>query len=299
MEQQHGFIHDMLDVEGKRAPVRIAKVDGVRARARSGAHALERIGGVGFEPVEEVLGVEDDFAPPRLQIRDGVGNHPDVFLERGFQRTFDLGIPRLPDNCHDGRFAVEQIGKPGIVPCGNALLACCPECRYARMRERMLAQLAEERDVFRVGGGKPSLNDIDAELVEATRYEQLVLEGQDYAFGLLAIVGGKMVVEGIRNEEEENAAKYKQLNVGTFFLLGVATSIDGLAVGIGLGLDNPLRTVLWVVALVGAVTFMVSMLGIYLGKRNIPVPERTANIIAGVVLIGLGAKILIEHLYFT
>lgn len=119
------------------------------------------------------------------------------------------------------------------------------------------------------------------------------------AFGLLAIVGGKMVVEGIRNEEEENAAKYKQLNVGTFFLLGVATSIDGLAVGIGLGLDNPLKTVLWVVTLVGAVTFMVSMLGIYLGKRNIPVPERTANIIAGVVLIGLGAKILIEHLYFT
>ena len=119
------------------------------------------------------------------------------------------------------------------------------------------------------------------------------------AFGLLAIVGGKMVVEGIRNEEEENAAKYKQLNVGTFFLLGVATSIDGLAVGIGLGLDNPLRTVLWVVALVGAVTFMVSMLGIYLGKRNIPVPERTANIIAGVVLVGLGVKILIEHLYFA
>ena len=119
------------------------------------------------------------------------------------------------------------------------------------------------------------------------------------AFGLLAIVGGKMVVEGVRNEEEVNAAKYKQLNVGTFFLLGVATSIDGLAVGIGLGLDNPLRTVLWVVALVGAVTFMVSMLGIYLGKRNIPVPERTANIIAGVVLVGLGVKILIEHLYFA
>ena len=79
----------------------------------------------------------------------------------------------------------------------------------------------------------------------------------------------------------------------------MATSIDGLAVGIGLGLDNALKTVLWVVALIGVVTFLVSMLGIYLGKRNIPVPERTANIIAGVVLIGLGAKILIEHLYFT
>lgn len=117
------------------------------------------------------------------------------------------------------------------------------------------------------------------------------------AFGLLAIVGGKMIVEGIRNEEEgESGSKYSHLGVGTFFLLGVATSIDGLAVGIGLGLDNPLKTVLWVVALIGAVTFLVSMAGIFFGKRNIPIPERTANIIAGVVLIGLGVKILTEHL---
>lgn len=116
------------------------------------------------------------------------------------------------------------------------------------------------------------------------------------AFGLLALIGGKMIVEGVRSEEEENESKYKSLNVATFFLLGVATSIDGLAVGIGLGLDNPMSTVLWVVATIGVVTFLVSMLGIYLGKRNIPVPERTANIIAGVVLIGLGVKILLEHL---
>lgn len=117
------------------------------------------------------------------------------------------------------------------------------------------------------------------------------------AFGLLAIVGGKMIVEGIRNEEEEeNGSRYSRLGVGTFFLLGVATSIDGLAVGIGLGLDNALRTVLWVVALIGVVTFLVSMAGIFFGKRNIPIPERTANIIAGVVLIGLGVKILTEHL---
>ena len=119
------------------------------------------------------------------------------------------------------------------------------------------------------------------------------------AFGLLAIVGGKMVVEGIRNEDEDVGLRYQKLNVATFFLLGVATSIDGLAVGIGLGLDNPLFTVLWVVVTIGIVTFLVSMVGIYLGKRNIPVPERTATIIAGVVLIGLGVKILFEHLFFA
>lgn len=116
------------------------------------------------------------------------------------------------------------------------------------------------------------------------------------AFGLLAFVGGKMIFEGIRNEEEDNASRYQRLNVATFFLLGVATSIDGLAVGIGLGLDNPMKTVLWVVVTIGVVTFLVSMIGIFFGKRNIPVPERTANIIAGLVLIGLGVKILLEHL---
>lgn len=115
------------------------------------------------------------------------------------------------------------------------------------------------------------------------------------AFGLLAFIGGKMIFEGIRNEEEKGS-RYHSLTVGTFFLLGVATSIDGLAVGIGLGLDNPMSTVIWVVGLIGVVTVLVSLAGIYLGKRNIPIPERTANIIAGVVLFGLGVKILLEHL---
>ena len=58
-----------------------------------------------------------------------------------------------------------------------------------------------------------------------------------------------------------------------------------------------MATVLWVVALVGAVTFLAALLGIALGRRNIPIPERTANIIAGAVLIGLGVKILVEHLF--
>ena len=122
------------------------------------------------------------------------------------------------------------------------------------------------------------------------------------AFGLLAFIGGKMIVDGIRGEEGEEQKKVvvgRRSLIATYFLLGVATSIDGLAVGIGLGLDQPMSTVLWVVAVVCVVTFVVSIIGIFLGKRNIPVPERTANIIAGVVLIGLGVKILLEHLFFA
>lgn len=116
------------------------------------------------------------------------------------------------------------------------------------------------------------------------------------AFGLLAFIGGKMILDGIRNKEEEQELTTHHSSLTTYFLLGVATSIDAFAVGIGLGLDNPIVTVLWIVAVIAAVTMIVSLLGVYLGKRNIPVPERTANIIAGVVLTGLGVKILLDHL---
>ena len=116
------------------------------------------------------------------------------------------------------------------------------------------------------------------------------------AFGLLLFVGGKMIVDGIRNQEEEVATRHKVVNVGTMFLLGIATSIDAFAVGIGLGLEHAIYDVLWTVAMIGGTTLIVSLIGVYLGRRNIPVPERAATIIAGVVLIGLGTKILLEHL---
>lgn len=117
------------------------------------------------------------------------------------------------------------------------------------------------------------------------------------AFGLLLLVGGKMIVENIRHKEptaEEEPAT--AVTIGTMALLGTATSIDAFAIGIGLGLEHPVGTVLWVVATIGACTVAASLVGMALGKRNIPIPERTASIIAGIVLIGLGTKILLEHL---
>lgn len=126
------------------------------------------------------------------------------------------------------------------------------------------------------------------------------------AFGLLAFIGGKMIIESSKeckeckgvqdNSNVSHSPALPRTSLYSFFVLGVATSIDAFAVGIGLGLDNPLTTVLWIVATIGIVTTLVSLLGVYLGKRNIPVPERTANIIAGLVLLGLGVKILLEHL---
>lgn len=118
------------------------------------------------------------------------------------------------------------------------------------------------------------------------------------AFGLLAVVGGKMIVDGLRHKEE-GEFKHTVVTLGTMFLLGIATSIDAFAVGIGLGLEHTLKTVVWVVMAIGLTTFVVSFVGVHLGKRNIPVPERTATVIAGLVLIGLGTKILLEHLLWA
>ena len=102
-------------------------------------------------------------------------------------------------------------------------------------------------------------------------------------------------IDGLRNKGEE-APQRTVVNPGTMVLLGIATSIDAFAVGIGMGLEHTMSDVLWAVGMIGGTTVIVSLVGVYLGRRNIPVPERTATILAGVVLIGLGVKILLEHL---
>ena len=114
------------------------------------------------------------------------------------------------------------------------------------------------------------------------------------AFGLLLLVGGKMLLDAIRNVPKEEQLDVSR--IGVLCLLAVATSIDAFVVGIGLGLDNDLPYVLLTVAVIGVVTFLVSMLGVVLGKRDIAIPERLAGALAGIVLIGLGTYTLFEHL---
>jgi putative Mn2+ efflux pump MntP len=78
--------------------------------------------------------------------------------------------------------------------------------------------------------------------------------------------------------------------------LSVATSIDALVVGFSFGfLDTP---VLFPITIIGVVTFIASMLGMLFGK-NIPAKRsRQAMVLGGIILIFIGVKILIEHLWF-
>lgn len=114
------------------------------------------------------------------------------------------------------------------------------------------------------------------------------------AFALLAFVGGKMIVDAVVRKESKVASK--PLTLPVMALLGLATSIDAFAVGIGWGIDYDVPFVLMTVVVVAGVTFLASLLGSWIGVRRISVPERQAAVLSGIVLIGLGVNILCEHL---
>ncbi len=113
------------------------------------------------------------------------------------------------------------------------------------------------------------------------------------AFGLLALVGLKMILDAFKNDSGES--NFDVSRVWVLCTLGIATSIDAFVVGIGFGLNNTLPQILFTVLVITVVTFCASILGVILGKQNVPIPEKIATIIAGIVLIGLGVNTLIEH----
>ncbi len=113
------------------------------------------------------------------------------------------------------------------------------------------------------------------------------------SFALLFLVGVNMIVESFKDGDDCGC---RELKFWTICLLGMATSIDAFAVGLGLGFEYQWTEVLMTVCLIGLMTFLVSMVGVYLGRRKFPIPDKISGIIAGLVLVGLGAKILIEGL---
>lgn len=113
------------------------------------------------------------------------------------------------------------------------------------------------------------------------------------AFVLLAIIGGNMIREALGDEEEslDNSFSFK-----TMLPLAVATSIDALAIGVTFAF---LRVkILPAVLLIGATTFVISAGGLKIGNTFGTKYKAKAEIAGGVILILLGVKILIEHLFF-
>ncbi len=114
------------------------------------------------------------------------------------------------------------------------------------------------------------------------------------AFGLLALIGGRMIHEAFERGREEKPCPPGQTRGGRMIVLAVATSIDALAVGLSLGV---VRTgILYPAAVIGVTSFGLTVFGAKLGPIVGRLAGRWAELLGGLILIGIGVKILIEHL---
>ena len=114
------------------------------------------------------------------------------------------------------------------------------------------------------------------------------------AFVILAAVGGKMIYESFKITEAEK--NNSPSNILVLLALSVATSIDALAIGITLSLVA--ASIITAVIVIGLVTFVMSYIGVMIGKRFGHIFENKIEAIGGLVLIILGVKILLEHMVF-
>lgn len=116
------------------------------------------------------------------------------------------------------------------------------------------------------------------------------------AFILLSFIGGKMMIEAIRewNEEETVDVMDAPLDHKNMLVLAVATSIDALAVGITFAfLDTP---IIEAITIIGITTMVISIIGVVVGNFFGSRYKSKAEFIGGLILILLGLKILLEHL---
>ncbi|MEI6123557.1 MAG: manganese efflux pump MntP family protein [Bacteroidota bacterium] len=111
------------------------------------------------------------------------------------------------------------------------------------------------------------------------------------AFGILGAIGIKMIVESFK---KENKKQIQLSKTWVLISLSIATSIDALIVGVSLAFLDV--NIIKVVVIIGTITFLISILGLRLGKRIGLIRGNMAELIGGLVLIGIGTKILIEHL---
>ena len=112
------------------------------------------------------------------------------------------------------------------------------------------------------------------------------------AFGLLSFIGCKMIHESITVQSNEK--QINPLNIYVLLMLSVATSIDALAVGVSFAFLK--ISIITPVLVIGTTTFILSFFGVFVGNRIGHFFENKIEIAGGFVLIGIGVKILLEHL---
>jgi putative Mn2+ efflux pump MntP len=112
------------------------------------------------------------------------------------------------------------------------------------------------------------------------------------AFVLLVFIGSRMIFDSLRKRLMDR--NEMQLGTGLLLMLSIATSIDAFAVGITFAFLD--ISILIPVCIIGVVTFILSLCGFLIAKNIGRIGGRYVGIIGGLILIGIGIKILMEHL---
>lgn len=123
------------------------------------------------------------------------------------------------------------------------------------------------------------------------------------ALALLAFVGGKMIVDGIAKDDGDKAAANDPTRGMTLLILSIATSIDALAVGLTLGVLNSypgcttgfVDGIVWPGIVIGVVAAAFTAAGLHIGRRVGEAFGKRMEVAGGLVLVGIGVKIAVEH----
>ena len=116
------------------------------------------------------------------------------------------------------------------------------------------------------------------------------------AFGLLAFVGGKMIYGALSPEESERASS-DPTRGWDLIILSVATSIDALAAGLSIGMLG--GVILLPAVIIGLVAAALTVVGMMLGGKIGGLWGKKVEVIGGLVLIAIGIRIVVEHLFFS
>lgn len=116
------------------------------------------------------------------------------------------------------------------------------------------------------------------------------------AFILLALIGVNMIYESLKGSNDDKENKDPN-SIKTLLIMAIATSIDALAVGVSFAMVAKTGDTIWLPAfMIGSITFTISVMGVFLGKKAGDLFQKKAEIFGGLILIFIGIKILIEHM---
>ena len=147
-------------------------------------------------------------------------------------------------------------------------------------------------------GGFQALMPLTGWLLGALFAKHIMRYSHWIAFILLAFIGGKMLLESIRQKKEEpseETAVCPKVDFRELFLLAVATSIDALAVGVTFSMMLDVNIFLSIL-LIGSITFLFALAGVKIGNLFGDRFEKQAGILGGCILLAIGVKILLEGL---